>query len=234
MLLIGNGCLTEDEERTQMAIWSLSAAPLIMGNDPRNISAASKAILTNTAAIAVDQDPLGQMGLRLSPQNVTEVWARTLADGAIAVALYNKLGGVPPAPPCASWNVTTAGYYSSCGGVLGTFSGLTLAEAQAACCANPICAGVLYDASTSSGDYHADLNCGYHSSTTYSEYSKPGFVPPAGAAVDITVSFADVNLFGSVRVYDIWSQTDLGVFEGAFTATVPFHGSAFVRLTQGA
>lgn len=61
MLLIGNGCVSEDEERTQMAIWSISAAPLIMGNDLRNVSAASKAILLNAEAIAIDQDPLGQM-----------------------------------------------------------------------------------------------------------------------------------------------------------------------------
>ena len=31
MLLIGNGCISEDEERTQMAIWSIIASPLIMG-----------------------------------------------------------------------------------------------------------------------------------------------------------------------------------------------------------
>ena len=33
VLLIGNGCITPDEERTQMAIWSIVAGPLIMGND---------------------------------------------------------------------------------------------------------------------------------------------------------------------------------------------------------
>ena len=38
MLLIGAGCLSEAEEQTQMAIWSVAAAPLIMGNDLRNIS----------------------------------------------------------------------------------------------------------------------------------------------------------------------------------------------------
>ena len=96
MLLIGNGCITEDEERTQMAIWSIIASPLIMGNDPRNISDASKAILTNAAAIAVNQDPLGQMGLRLdnassAPQ---QRWARVLANGDVAVALLNKGGCV--------------------------------------------------------------------------------------------------------------------------------------------
>ena len=33
-----------------------------MGNDMRNVSAASKSILMNKDAIAVSQDPLGQMG----------------------------------------------------------------------------------------------------------------------------------------------------------------------------
>merc|ERR1719191_1333430 len=54
MLLIGNGCVSLDEERTQMALWAISASPLIMGNDMRNVSAESKAILTNQDAIAVN------------------------------------------------------------------------------------------------------------------------------------------------------------------------------------
>jgi len=53
MLLIGNGCVTHDEETTQMAIWAISASPMIMGNDMRNVSAASQKILKNKAAIAV-------------------------------------------------------------------------------------------------------------------------------------------------------------------------------------
>ena len=31
----GQRCISLDEERTQMAIWSISSAPLIMGNDMR-------------------------------------------------------------------------------------------------------------------------------------------------------------------------------------------------------
>lgn len=73
MLLIGNGCVSHDEERTQMAIWSISASPLIMGNDMRNISDESLAILKNQDAIAVSQDPLGQMGIRLSNDTTTQV-----------------------------------------------------------------------------------------------------------------------------------------------------------------
>ena len=38
VLWIGKGCVTDDEAETQMAMWSLFAAPLIMGNDARKIS----------------------------------------------------------------------------------------------------------------------------------------------------------------------------------------------------
>ena len=47
----GAPCVSLDEERTQMAIWSISASPLIMGNDMRNVSAESRAILFNRQAI---------------------------------------------------------------------------------------------------------------------------------------------------------------------------------------
>ena len=52
MLIIGNGCITGAEEETQMALFCIMAAPLIMGNDVRNItSARSKATLLNIHAI---------------------------------------------------------------------------------------------------------------------------------------------------------------------------------------
>ena len=75
-----------------MAIWAIIAAPLIAGNDPRNISAASKAILTNAFAIAVDQDPMGKMGGRLeaSANATTQRWWRALENGDVAVGLMNR------------------------------------------------------------------------------------------------------------------------------------------------
>ena len=50
----------------------------------------SKQILLNRHAIAVGQDALGQMGIRLSGPDDTQVWARKLANGDVAVALYNR------------------------------------------------------------------------------------------------------------------------------------------------
>merc|ERR1712025_664624 len=121
-----------------------------MGNDMRNVSKASRAVLLNKHAIAVDQDPLGQMGQRIAVTDGTELWARNLANGDIAVALYNK--GTSPTinPPyaptehCSDWVHQEGGYYEACGGAagnIGTFSGLTASQAQHACCSNPQCAG---------------------------------------------------------------------------------------------
>jgi len=93
MLLIGNDCITIEEQKTQMAIWSISASPLIMGNDLRKVSDTSKAILLNAEAIAVNQDSMGKMGIRhpaYTAQSGSQLWFRELANGDVAVALYNK------------------------------------------------------------------------------------------------------------------------------------------------
>lgn len=66
----------------------------------------------------------------LPPPCHPQIWARTLANGDVAVVAFNSLGGVPPPAPCAAWNVTVNGYYHSCGGVLGTFANLTLPEVR--------------------------------------------------------------------------------------------------------
>ena len=47
MLLAGNDCVTDDEATTQFVIWSIVAAPLIMGNDLRKVSAPMRKLLLN-------------------------------------------------------------------------------------------------------------------------------------------------------------------------------------------
>ena len=228
-----------------MAIWSIVAAPLIMGNDPRNISAASKAILTNADAIAVDQDALGQQGVRLenSSSAPTQRWVRVLANGDVAVGLYNKQASVQPPIPvgtCPSWNHTFGGYFEACGGAagnVGTFSGLTRQQAQDACCANPACAGFSYEpdggGSTGGGYYKGNAMCGFTKASGVEGFDKAGQVPPpGGVAQDISISFSDINLRSPVTVYDIWAQQSLGQFSGSFTAkAVPYHGTAFYRMS---
>jgi len=60
-----------------------------MGNDMRQVANDSLEILLNEHAIAVSQDPLGQMGIRLTGDTSAQVWARKMANGDVAVALYN-------------------------------------------------------------------------------------------------------------------------------------------------
>lgn len=63
--MIGNFGLSLDQERVQMAIWAIVAAPLIASVDLRTIRPESKALLQNKATIAVNQDPLGIQGHRV-------------------------------------------------------------------------------------------------------------------------------------------------------------------------
>ena len=90
LLQIGNGAMTPDEYRTQLNLWAVLAAPLMLGNDVRIMTRETLATLTNEEVIAIDQDPLGRQGKRVSQNGTTEVWARPLADGSTAVAFFNR------------------------------------------------------------------------------------------------------------------------------------------------
>ena len=46
-------------------MWCMWAAPLFMSTDLRDLSAEAKAILLNKNYIAINQDPLGDMAVRV-------------------------------------------------------------------------------------------------------------------------------------------------------------------------
>jgi alpha-galactosidase len=93
MLEIGNGGMSDDEYRTHMSLWSILAAPLLAGNDLRNMPASIGAILMNREVIAVDQDRLGKQGHRVWKSGDQEIWVRDLAGGDRAVAAFNRGSG---------------------------------------------------------------------------------------------------------------------------------------------
>ncbi len=93
MLEVGNGGMKPDEYRTHMALWALLAAPLLAGNDLANMTPETLALLTNREVIAIDQDPAGIQGDRVSAEGPVEIWARPLADGSKAVGLFNRHPG---------------------------------------------------------------------------------------------------------------------------------------------
>ena len=90
MLEIGNGGMKPDEYITHMTLWCILAAPLLAGNDLSQMTPETLAILTNKEVIAVDQDPRGIEGRRIAEEGPLEVWAKPLAHGSVAVALFNR------------------------------------------------------------------------------------------------------------------------------------------------
>lgn len=95
MLVIGNFGLSWNQQVTQMALWAIMAAPLIMSNDLRHISPQAKSLLQDKDVIAINQDPLGKQGYRLRKENSIEVWERPLSNLSWAVAIMNleEIGG---------------------------------------------------------------------------------------------------------------------------------------------
>jgi len=90
MLEVGNGGMKPDEYRMHMSLWALLAAPLLAGNDLTKMTPDTISLLTNREVIAIDQDPGGIQGERISAEGPMEVWARPLADGSKAVGLFNR------------------------------------------------------------------------------------------------------------------------------------------------
>lgn len=64
MLQVGNGELTIPEQRAHFTLWCLVKAPLLLGNDLRNMTHDMMDIITNAEVIAWNQDPLGIQGYK--------------------------------------------------------------------------------------------------------------------------------------------------------------------------
>ena len=89
MLEVGNGGMSATEYKTHFSLWSMLAAPLIAGNDIRNMTPEIKDILLNRDVIAVNQDKAGKGGYRVSKAGDAEIWMKPLEKGGVAVALFN-------------------------------------------------------------------------------------------------------------------------------------------------
>ncbi|GAB2834060.1 hypothetical protein GCM10027091_75090 [Streptomyces daliensis] len=90
MLEVGNGGMTDTEYRTHFSMWSIMAAPLLIGSDLRTATDATYEILGNKEVIAVDQDKLGKQGSVVSSEEGRWVVAKELKGGSRAVALFNE------------------------------------------------------------------------------------------------------------------------------------------------
>jgi hypothetical protein len=89
-LEIGNGSndgITSDQRRTQLTLWSMAAAPLLLGTDLTHLDATDKAMLTNDRVLGVDQDAVAAK--RIVNSGSKQVLSKKESSGAYVVALFN-------------------------------------------------------------------------------------------------------------------------------------------------
>lgn len=91
MLEVGNG-MKVSEDRAHFAMWCMLAAPLIAGNDLRNMSAETREILTNKEVIAVNQDALGIQAYKYAVADSVETWIKPLKNNEVAICFLNRSG----------------------------------------------------------------------------------------------------------------------------------------------
>ncbi|MFW0787208.1 glycoside hydrolase family 27 protein [Gordonia sp. CPCC 206044] len=84
----GNPGLTTAQQRTQMSMWAMMAAPLIAGNDLTHMSSETVDLLRNRAIIAIDQDQRVSAGAPVG--NDPEIWSRAIGDKGLVVSLTNR------------------------------------------------------------------------------------------------------------------------------------------------
>jgi len=81
--------LTPDEQYTHISLWSLLAAPLLIGCDLANMDEFTKSLLCNPEVIDINQDALGEQARQITNENQIQVWVKPLEDGSFAVGIFN-------------------------------------------------------------------------------------------------------------------------------------------------
>lgn len=244
MLLVGIDGVPDAAQGTQLALYSILAVPLIMGNDLRVLSDNARKLLLNKDVVAISQDPAGRAGIRLGGDAAanapTQTWIRSMENGDVAVGLYNQ--GPPQQHPwhskCDAFNVTQGGYHAPTGDQPASWCGPALGETlmEWYCCNTDDCAGYNFSATTKSGCMFKNLDGGFvKGDANTTGHVKANFVKPHGEPADMTVTFAEVGLFAgsTIQVYDVWAQRVVATTNASSytVAAVPWQGTAFLRLS---
>jgi len=93
--------LTPDEQYTHLSLWCLLSAPLILGCDLERLDPFTIGLLCNDEVIAIDQDPLVKPARCVTPTGDGKVYVKELADGTMAVGLFNS--GNKPSSITLDW-----------------------------------------------------------------------------------------------------------------------------------
>lgn len=98
MLILGNVTtgtdlhptrLTPDEQYSHVSLFSLLAAPLLIGCPIEQLDPFTLNLLTNDEVIEVNQDPLGKSARLMADENGVQIWVKPLEEGSYAVGLFN-------------------------------------------------------------------------------------------------------------------------------------------------
>jgi len=94
--------LTHEEQYSYMSMWSLMAAPLIFSGDMSKLDEFTLNVLCNSEVIDIDQDSLGKQGVIVRRTESEFVLKKPLADGSLAVGLFNLTN--TPRSISVDWN----------------------------------------------------------------------------------------------------------------------------------
>ncbi|CAC5379335.1 unnamed protein product [Mytilus coruscus] len=131
MIIVGDFGLSYEQQKSQMALWAVMAAPLMMSNDLRQIDPQSKALLLNKNVLKINQDPMGIQGNRIlkinqDPMGIQskrilktkdiQEWTRPIMPkGSVAIGILNTGEGGTGAKVkvlCSDLGLTSPGGYS--------------------------------------------------------------------------------------------------------------------------
>lgn len=89
MLIIGNYGLSYNQAKSQMALWAILSAPMIMSVDLRTMKPWFKEILQNKNLIGINQDKLGTWGKRILTINNIQIWSKPMSGDRTAFVFLN-------------------------------------------------------------------------------------------------------------------------------------------------
>lgn len=87
ILVVDNG-LTKVENESHLAMWAMMNAPLLLGNDPRAMSAETRELLKNEILLAINEDTFESARLIIDTKEML-VFRKRLKDGLTAVLVVN-------------------------------------------------------------------------------------------------------------------------------------------------
>jgi hypothetical protein len=84
--------LTPDEQYTHISLWSMLAAPLLIGSDLTQADDFTLNLLSNDEVIDIDQDPLGRQAVAVVKDQDHQVLMKEMEDGSKIVGIFNLEG----------------------------------------------------------------------------------------------------------------------------------------------